>query len=77
MSCVIEDEHYFVLECQRYIETKKKYIPKYYWQRSSMGKFIKLIYSDYTILKPSANQSTYIFTLVQKVKHRVYKIHVF
>ena len=29
------------------------------------------------ILKPTANWSTYIFTLVQKVKHRVYKIYVF
>ena len=29
-----------------------------------------------TILKPTANWSPYIFTLVQKVKHRVYKIRV-
>ena len=29
------------------------------------------------ILKPTANCSPYIFTLVQKVKHRVYKINVF
>ena len=29
------------------------------------------------ILKSTANRSPYIFTLVQKVKHRVYKIHVF
>ena len=28
-------------------------------------------------LKPTAIWSPYIFTLVQKVKHRVYKIHVF
>ena len=32
---------------------------------------------DRSILKPTANWSPYIFTLVQKVKHRVYKIHVF
>ena len=30
-----------------------------------------------TILKPTANWSPDISTLVQKVKHRVYKIHVF
>ena len=30
-----------------------------------------------TILKPTANRSPYIFTLVQKVKHSLYKIHVF
>ena len=29
------------------------------------------------LLKPTANWSPYIFTLVQKLKHRVYKIHVF
>ena len=29
------------------------------------------------ILKPTANWSPYIFTLIQKVKRRVYKIHVF
>ena len=29
------------------------------------------------ILKPTANWSPYIFTLVQKVKRRVYKIHFF
>ena len=29
------------------------------------------------ILKPSSNWLTYILTLVKKVKHRVYKIHVF
>ena len=29
------------------------------------------------ILKPSCNRSPYIFTLVQKVKNRVYKIHAF
>ena len=29
------------------------------------------------ILKPTANWSPYIFTLVQKVNHRVNKIHVF
>ena len=31
----------------------------------------------WNILKPTANWSPYSFTLVQKVKHRVYKIHVF
>ena len=30
---VMEDEYYFVLEYQRYIETRQEYITKYYWQR--------------------------------------------
>ena len=33
--------------------------------------------SQVTILKLTANWSPYIFTLVQKEKHRVYTIHVF
>ena len=38
-----------------------------------------LVYAWWVIFnrKPTANWSPYIFTLVQKVKHRVYKIHVF
>ena len=44
----MEDEYHFVLECQRYIETREKCIPKYYWQRPStcMRKFIELINTD-------------------------------
>ena len=47
------------------------------------AQFIKIITHykkigyNINILKPTANWSSYIFTLVQKVKHRVYKIHVF
>ena len=43
---VIEDEYHFVIECQRYTELRKKYIPKYYCQRPSMHKFIELITSE-------------------------------
>ena len=35
------------------------------------------VYLFHYILKPTANRSPYIFTLVQKVKHRVYKIYAF
>ena len=43
---VIEDEYHFVIECQRYTELRKKYIPKYYLQRPRMDKFIELITSN-------------------------------
>ena len=36
----------FVIECQRYTDLRKKYIPKYYWQRPSMLKFVDLINSN-------------------------------
>ena len=37
---VMEDEYHFVIECNRYNELRKKYIPKYYFQRPSMYKFV-------------------------------------
>ena len=36
-----------------------------------------LCIETYNILKLSSNLSPYVFTLVQKVKHRIYKIHAF
>ena len=56
---VMEDEYYFVLEYQRYIETRQKYITKYYWQRPSMHKFIELINSDDTKLLRTVGSFVY------------------
>lgn len=42
---VLEDEYHFIIECQLYIELRKLYISKYYWERPSMFKFIELIKS--------------------------------
>ena len=43
-SCnVLEDEYHFVLICSKYIELRSKYIPKYYFRRPSMEKFISLL----------------------------------
>ena len=43
---VIEDECHFLLECRRYNHIRKKMIPKYYWQRSSMLKAVQLLTSN-------------------------------
>ena len=40
---VLEDEFHFVLECQMYTELRRKYIPRYYYSRPSMSKFVELI----------------------------------
>ena len=42
---VLEDEYHFVLECRTYTELRRKYIPKYYWQRprTCMFKFVELL----------------------------------
>ena len=43
---VMEDEYHFVIECNRYNELRKKYIPKYYFQRPSMYKFVELVTTE-------------------------------
>ena len=40
---LLEDEYHFVLECPIYVDMRKKYISKYYWNHPSMFKFINLI----------------------------------
>ena len=48
----MEDEYHFVIECNRYNELRKKYIPKYYFQRPSMYKFVELVTTENnTIMK--------------------------
>ena len=43
---VLEDEYHFVIECSLYKELRDKYIPKYYWLRPSMFKFVQLMKSN-------------------------------
>ena len=43
---VMEDEYHFVIECNRYNELRKKYIPKYYFQRPNMYKFVELVTTE-------------------------------
>ena len=40
---VLEDDFHFVLECNMFVELRKKYISRYYRNRPSMHKFISLI----------------------------------
>jgi hypothetical protein len=32
---VVENEYHFILQCEKYIDVRRKYIQKYYWQRPS------------------------------------------
>jgi hypothetical protein len=43
---LLEDEFHFVIECYLYNDLRKKYIPRYYWNRPNMFKFLELIKSD-------------------------------
>ena len=48
----IEDEYHFVIICTRYLDLRVKYLPKIYYTRPSMYKFLKLVNSDdHTLLK--------------------------
>ena len=40
---VLDDEFHFVLECKQFEELRKKYIPRYYWIRPNMSKFVDLM----------------------------------
>ena len=43
---VLEDEYHFIIECKLYSDLRIKYIPKYYWKRPSMNKFVELLNSN-------------------------------
>ena len=40
---IIEDALHFVIECNMYTDLRIKYIPKYYWERPSMYKFVEFV----------------------------------
>ena len=56
---MLEDEYHFVIECRLYEELRNKHIPKYYWLKPSMLKFVQLMKSDK--VKLIRNVSQYIF----------------
>ena len=45
---VLEDECHFILECQMYTELRRKYIPRYYWHRPIIFKFVEQINTSNT-----------------------------
>jgi len=40
---VVEDEYHFILQCEKYIDVRRKYLKKYYWQRPSCFKLVQLL----------------------------------
>ena len=44
---VLEDEFHFVMECSMYIDLRRRYINRYYWQRPNMLKFIELLSTEH------------------------------
>ena len=42
----LEDEFHFIIECSIYTDLRKQYIPRKYWIRPNMLKFIELMNSE-------------------------------
>ena len=40
---VVDDEYHFILQCEKYIDVRRKYLKKYYWQRPSCFKLVQLL----------------------------------
>ena len=43
---VLEDEYHFVIECKLFNDLRAKYLPRYFWIRPNMYKFVELLNSD-------------------------------
>ena len=40
---VVEDEYHFILQCEKYIDVRRRYVKKYYWQMLSCFKLVQLL----------------------------------
>jgi hypothetical protein len=38
-----EDEYHFILQCEKYIDVRKRYLKKYHWQMPSCFKLVQLL----------------------------------
>jgi hypothetical protein len=39
---VVEDEYHFILQCEKYIDVRRRYFKKYYWQIPPCFKLLQL-----------------------------------
>ena len=68
---VIEDEFHFILECNMFVELRKKFNAKYYWNRPNMIKFIALINNNNESC--IRKLSTFIFQAFKRRSELVYR----
>jgi hypothetical protein len=40
---VVEDEYHYILQCEKYIDVRRRYLKKYYWLRLSCFKLVQLL----------------------------------
>lgn len=43
---VLEDEFHLLFECSKYVQLRRKYIRKYFWQRPNIPKLVELLTSE-------------------------------
>ena len=70
VCCDLLEEFHFVLECKCYTELRNKYIPRYFFRRPSMFKFVELLNTTNT--KILRNLSTYIFLAFEYRTEQLY-----
>ena len=73
---VMEDEYHFVIECNRYNELRKKYIPKYYFQRPSMYKFGELVTTENNTLMKKFGSFVYQAFKLRCFTHNKHTCHL-
>ena len=55
----LEDEFHFSFECNRYRELRSQYIPKRFWERPNMFKFVELFSSTNEIILRNLGMYTF------------------
>ena len=63
----IEDEYHIVICCRKYVELRKKYLPKYLYQKPSMYKFVEFLNSqNLSMLKKLGLFMHHIYRIYEK-----------
>jgi hypothetical protein len=63
---VVEDEYHFILQCEKYIDVRRRYLKKYYWQMPSCFKLVQLL------SLPTSMAYSYTDTELEKIIITVY-----
>ena len=64
---VVEDEYHFILQCEKYIDVRRRYLKKYYWQMSSCFKLIQLL--SVRNIKELNNLGKYLLLAAEKIRN--------
>ena len=59
---VVKDEYHFILQCEKYIDVRRRYLKKYYWQMPSCFKLVQLL----SVRNKGNNKITELRTILQR-----------